>query len=192
MNIDISKIKTTHWSEILLQMTTNSCYQYAKDISYQEFWLMCQRGDWLLFFITKEGTTPRKLIVKAACQCARLSLPYIKAGELRPLKAIKTTELWLEDKATIKEVKNAAYAVYDVATNVSQAASAAANTVVYSDADAANAAYCAAAYVVDGVVDDVAKNIIRLETANIVRSIIPMPTEVVKQFERLVSMKAFW
>jgi len=218
MNIDTSKLKSTHWSELLLQMYSSSdCYDYARTISYKEFWSTCPRGDWLLFFAAKEGSTTHKLIVKAACQCARLSLPYIKAGDLIPLKAIETTELWLEDKATIEEVKLAAHAAYADATNVyaanpaaysayyaSYASASAAYAYAYFAADAATAAtdvaYATASYT-DYITSAAAyaaantsavKKEMQQKTADIVRSIIPMPTQAVNEFERLVKMKAFW
>ena len=162
-----------------------NCYDYARTISYKEFWDNCPRGDWLLFFTVKEGSTPHKLIVKVACQCTRLSISYVKQGELRPLKAIETTERWIEDKATIEEVKLAADAAYsaNAADSASYAAYYAAYSAAYSAASAA-AAYAYAAHAV--------KKEMQQKAADIVRSIIPMPTEAVKQFEHLVSMKAFW
>ena len=187
MNIDISKIKSTHWSDLLLQISTNSnCYDYARTISYKEFWDNSPRGDWLLYFAAKEGSTPHKLIVKAACQCARLSLPYVKQGELRPLQAIETTERWLEDKATIEEVNLAAAAAYAAYAAADYAAAyAAAAYAAYYAADAAYAASYAA-----NAIDS--KKEMQQKTADIVRSIIPMPTQAVSEFERLIKMKAFW
>ena len=211
MNIDTSKLKSTHWSELLLQMYSSSdCYNYARTISYKEFWSTCPRGDWLLFFAAKEGSTPHKLIVKVACQCARLSLPYVKKGDLRPRQAIEITELWLEDKATIEEVKLAADAAYSAAVanavyaanaaNAAYAAYAAANAAyaayaaaAYADVSAYAAAYAANAYAPAAYADvsDLKKEM-QQKTADIVRSIIPMPMQAVNEFERLVSMKAFW
>ena len=211
MNIDTSKLKSTHWSELLLQIGRNSdCYDYARIISYKEFWSTCPRGDWLLFFAAKEGSTTHKLIVKAACQCARLSLPYVKKGDLRPRQAIEITELWLEDKATIEEVKLAADAAYSAAVanavyaanaaNAAYAAYAAANAAyaayaaaAYADVSAYAAAYAANAYAPAAYADvsDLKKEM-QQKTADIVRSIIPMPTQAVNEFERLVKMKAFW
>jgi len=211
MNIDTSKLKSTHWSELLLQMYSSSdCYNYARTISYKEFWSTCPRGDWLLFFAAKEGSTTHKLIVKAACQCARLSLPYVKKGDLRPRQAIEITELWLEDKATIEEVKLAADAAYSAAVanavyaanaaNAAYAAYAAANAAyaayaaaAYADVSAYAAAYAANAYAPAAYADvsDLKKEM-QQKTADIVRSIIPMPMQAVNEFERLVSMKAFW
>jgi len=214
MNIDISKIKTTHWSELFLQINANSdCYDYARSISYQEFWDNSPRGDWLIYFAAKEGSVPRKLIVKAACQCVRLSLPYVKQDELRPFQAIETTELWLEDKATIEEVKlavdaaysanaadSASYAAYYAAAvaaatayaadSASYAADSASYAAYYAAAVAAATAYAPADYAAYAAY--AVKKEMQQKAADIVRSIIPMPTEAVKQFERLVSMKAFW
>ena len=186
MNIDISKIKTTHWSELFLQINANSdCYDYARSISYQEFWDNSPRGDWLIYFAAKEGSVPRKLIVKAACQCVRLSLPYVKQDELRPFQAIETTELWPEDKATIEEVKLAVDAAYSA-----NAADSASYAAYYAAAVAAATAYAPADYAAYAAY--AVKKEMQQKAADIVRSIIPMPTEAVKQFERLVSMKAFW
>jgi len=182
--IDTYKIKSTHWSELLLQMNAISdCYDYARTISYKKFWYTCQRGDWLLSFAANEGSTSHKLIVKAACQCARLSLPYIKQVELIPLKSIETTERWLEDKATIEEVKLAADAAYAYAYTYIAS--------VYASAAASHAAFYAvsdAAYATDAA----SKKEMQQKTADIVRSIISMPTQAVNEFERLVKMKAFW
>ena len=203
MQIDTSKIKSNHWSELLLQINAYSnCYYYARTISYKEFWDNSPRGDWLLHFVCNEGSTPRKLIVKAACQCARLSLPYVKQGELRPLKAIETTERWLEDKATIEEVKLAADAAYDAYAYDYDAADAYA--AAYAAYYAAYAAYAAAAYYAAYAASDAAsdasaasaasavKKEMQQKTADIVRRTIPMPTKAIKEFERLLTMKAFW
>ncbi|KKN40346.1 hypothetical protein LCGC14_0733980, partial [marine sediment metagenome] len=52
-------------------------------------WSQCARGDWMLWLIGRLNDD-RKALVRCACACARLALPYVKAGELRPLKAIET------------------------------------------------------------------------------------------------------
>jgi len=106
-------------------------------------WRGCERGDWMLWLVGKlagpVGDPRRKKLVLAACGCARLSLKYVKAGEERPRIAIETAERWAKGKATIEEVRAAAYAAADAA----YAAYAA-----YAAADAAYAAY-AAAYAAD-------------------------------------------
>jgi hypothetical protein len=197
MNIDTSKLKSTHWSDLFLQMNDmyncSDCLDYARTISYKEFWDNSPRGDWLLFFAAKEGSTPHKLIVKAACQCARLSLPYVKKGDLRPRQAIEITEKWIEDKATIKEVNLAAEAAYvSDAANTSYAAYRAAYHAAYAYAVNVDAAAAYAAYPAYSAIYTDSKKEMQQKTADIVRSIIPIPTQAVNEFERLIKIKAFW
>lgn len=52
--------------------------------------------------------TDKKLIVSAACQCARRALQYVPAREGSPLKAIETAEAWVEGRSTIDDVRAAA------------------------------------------------------------------------------------
>jgi hypothetical protein len=80
----------------------------------QELWNDCDRGDWMLWLIGKlsgeSGDDKRRQLVLVACQCARLSLKYVKEGELRPLIAIEIAEQWArcENNVSIEDVKNAA------------------------------------------------------------------------------------
>ena len=94
--------------------------------SLREAWTTCERGDWLLWLAAKIDID-RKIIVRAACDCARTALKYVKEGETRPLKAIETAEAWCEGKATIEEVRAAAYAAYAYAADADAAAYAAAD-----------------------------------------------------------------
>src|SRR5262245_2394940 len=63
-----------------------------------EAWQVCDRGDWMLWLAGRLSGAPksdsRKRLVLAVCACARLALPYVPAGETRPLKAIETAEQW--------------------------------------------------------------------------------------------------
>ena len=70
-------------------------------------WKTCPRGDWMLW-LAAEMNIDRKLLVQAACDCAELSLKFVKKGEDRPRKAIKTARLWADGEATIEEVRAAA------------------------------------------------------------------------------------
>jgi len=112
-------------------------------------WRDCERGDWMLWLVGKlagpVGDPRRKKLVLAACGCARLSLKYVKAGEERPRIAIETAEKWARGKATIEEVRIAAYAAYAAAYAVYAAAYAAyaAAYAAYAAAYAAYAAYAA-------------------------------------------------
>jgi hypothetical protein len=110
-------------------------------------WSECPRGDWLLWWAAKVGVE-RKVVVLAACACARLALPYVAAGELRPLKDIETAEAWYSGEASLGDVRAAYDAAYDAAYAADASAYAAAAIAYAAHAAAhaaADAAYAAAA-----------------------------------------------
>jgi hypothetical protein len=100
-------------------------------------WRACRRGGWLLWYCARVGVD-HKLLVRAACACARLALRYVPAGEPRPLAAIETAERWCDGAATLAEVRAAAHAAYAAAYN---AAAYAAAVAAYAAADAYAYAY---------------------------------------------------
>jgi hypothetical protein len=109
-------------------------------------WDACERGDWLLWYAAWTGVD-RRLVVRAACACARTALRYVPEGEDRPLRAIETAEAWTRGEATIEDVRRtaAAAAAYAYAS-----ADAAAYAAVYAAYAAAFAAFAAsAAYAAD-------------------------------------------
>lgn len=125
-----------------------------------EAWAKCERGDWMLWLLGKlvgePDTDSRKKLVLTVCKCARLALPYVKKGEVRPLKAIETTEAWArgDNGVSLVDVRTAASAA---ASTSSAAASYAADYADYattsadcassaSSAAAASSASCAASY----------------------------------------------
>lgn len=69
-------------------------------------WKKCRRGDWMLWLLDSLNAS-HDLIVLAACDCARLSLPYVQEGDRRPLKAIETAEAWVFGQANLMEVSAA-------------------------------------------------------------------------------------
>ncbi|WP_340641165.1 putative immunity protein, partial [Staphylococcus pseudintermedius] len=77
----------------------------------REIWESCERGDWMLW-IAARLEIDRKLIVTAACLCARQSLVHVRPGEERPRIAIETAERWVRGEATIEEVREARSAAY--------------------------------------------------------------------------------
>lgn len=95
-------------------------------------WAECPRGDWMLWIAARAGVE-RKLLVRAACDCVRTALKYVPKDELRPLRAIETAERWCEGKATLAEVRAAAYAY-------AAASAASAASVAVADAAASAAA----------------------------------------------------
>ena len=117
----------------------------------EEVWNLCERGDWLLWIAGKLPGVTRQRLVFAACQCARLALPFVDKNDLRPLKCIETTEAWTRDEATIEELESARGAAYAAA--------------------AAAAAYAAYAYAADAAADAAADGLKRVlrECADIVR-----------------------
>ena len=126
----------------------------------QELWDDCKRGDWMLWLAGKLSGEPegekRKRLVLTACKCARLSLVYVKDGELRPLKAIETAEKWAkgEDGVSIQDVREAADAAVSAADAAYAASAASAAYAAYAAAAASAAsAGGAAAYVADAAAD---------------------------------------
>ena len=101
----------------------NEAIEWGKQFdTLGEAWQKCERGEWMLWLLGKlsgkPGSDSRKKLVLAACGCARLSLPYVPKGEIRPLRAIETAEAWARGDAgiTLQMVKAAAaYAAYAAA-----------------------------------------------------------------------------
>jgi hypothetical protein len=164
----------------------------SKQKSVKQAWADCERGDWMLWLLGKlsgePGCEKRKKLVLAACGCARLSLKYVKKGEKRPLIAIQTAEKWANGKATIEEVRTAAYAAaaydaaaYDAAAAVAAyaAAYAAYDAAAYADAAVASAAsyaaaaYAAAAYDAYAAYDAAARKEVLKKCSDIVRKHYP-------------------
>jgi hypothetical protein len=102
-------------------------------------------------FAGPPGDERRKPLVAAACECVRLSLHLVTAGEDRPRVAIEIAEAWTRGEATLEQVRAAARAAADAAdaAYAAYAAAAAARAAYASSyaAAAADAAYAAAAYI---------------------------------------------
>ena len=113
----------------------------------------------MLWLLGKIPSTDRKILVLAACECARQSLHLVPEGEDRPRLAIETAEKWARGEASIEEVKTAAAAAYYAA-----AAYASADAAAYYAADAAGAATAA---------DAAAREESLAESAKIVRKYFP-------------------
>ncbi len=111
----------------------------------QALWADCKRGDWMLWLIGKLSGKPwchkRKQLVLTACKCARLALPYVEKGELRPLKTIETAEQWArgENGVTLDDVIHATYVTAN--TYVGYTTNATANAAAVAAASAAYTTY---------------------------------------------------
>jgi len=115
--------------------------KWAGRKTHKKAWETCKWGDWLLW-IAGRLDVDRKLLVLAACACARTALRFVPRGEDRPRIAIETAEAWVRGEATIEQVRNAALAALAAADAAAHAAYAAA----YAAADAAANAASRAAY----------------------------------------------
>ena len=122
--------------------------EWAGTRTIAQAWAECPRGDWMLWLLARLDAD-RQRIVRAACQCARLALPYVPSDELRPLAAIETAEAWTRGEATLVQVNAAAAAAY-AAAYAAYAYAYDAYTYAYdAAAAAAAAAYDAYTYAYD-------------------------------------------
>ncbi|KKL52844.1 hypothetical protein LCGC14_2281380 [marine sediment metagenome] len=116
----------------------------------EKAWINCKRGDWMLWLLGKlagePGSDSRKPLVLAACECARLSLPYVKKGDKRPLKAMEVAEQWAkgEGNITLEDVRAAAFYAASYAASAASSAAYSAASSAYSADSAASSAYSAA------------------------------------------------
>ena len=131
-----------HWTEKLEKIgACQEAVEWAfKQKSLAEAWKNCEKGNWMLWLAGKfsgpSGDQRRRKLVLAACECAKLSLAYVKPGEKRPAEALKIATAWaMGETVTLDELRVAAAA--DAATYAATYAAAAAY--------AAYAAYAAAA-----------------------------------------------
>jgi len=106
-------------------------------------WKSCERGDWMLWLLARRDVA-RAELVQLACQCARLALPYVQAGEERPLLAIVAAEQWAAEPTAANATSaglagvGAARASSDArtamaASHACRAAEEAAHTIVNAD-----------------------------------------------------------
>ena len=137
---------TTHWTDQLIALRAcNGAVEWAREQpDLATAWATCERGDWMLWLAGRLSGPPegegRKTLVLAACDCAELSLRYIREEWSRDVAAatLEVTRAWAHGEADIARVCEARYVCWDAAAAYAAAADA------YADAYAA-AAYAAAA-----------------------------------------------
>src|ERR1035437_102500 len=94
----------------------NEALKWLGDRDLTACWKECPRGDWMLW-LAGRANVDRKLLVTAACECAKLALPIYEAeypNDKRPHDAIKIALKWVIGKATIEEVRYAAIAALPI------------------------------------------------------------------------------
>ena len=106
-------------------------------------WELCPNAKWSLYAAATAGVD-RRLVVLAACACARTELPYLAREQEMSRLAIETAEAWARGEATVEEVHAASVAP------ASASAASAASAAYYAASDARYAyAYTASASAVD-------------------------------------------
>jgi hypothetical protein len=125
---------------------------WAKELppsaSLQQAWDLCPHADWLMWLLG-EVRADQKLIVLAACACARTALQYVPAGENRPRLAIDEAEKWVKGEVCKPWTAACAASAYtssgynsldEPTVNAAIHAASAASSVAFS-ADAYSTAY---------------------------------------------------
>jgi len=141
-----------HWSDKLTYLPCAEALTWLRaQPDAQTAWEKSKRGDWMLYHAGKlagaPGSDARRPLVLAACECARLVLLRVKAGESRPLLAIEAAERWArggDGAPTLQEVMRAVASPYVAAAHVSYAA---ADAVAHVSYFAVASPYVAAAHV---------------------------------------------
>jgi hypothetical protein len=135
-------------------------------------WTACERGDWMLWLLSRLSGPPnsksQKRFVACCCDVAELALPYAGKNEALCLKTLRSARAYVRGEQTLSDVREAAYAAR--AARAARAAAYAAYAAAYAAEDAAYAAraVCAAVYAAVG------KETLR-QAANIVRQHYPNP-----------------
>ena len=131
----------------------NELYEFSKNLTLQEFYETCPRGDWMLQILTLTHPTKKNELRLAAAHCAN-TVRHLMADK-RSTDVIDYIINNNGEKPPLKLIKNAAYAAYAAngyyaaATDAAYADSAAAYDAAAYAADAADAASASAAAAAD-------------------------------------------
>ena len=177
-------------------------FDFAKDLTLEQFLKTCQRGDWILWLFARINPSSLLELTLAKAHCANTVRHLMK--DARSIKAVDVAIAFGEGRATREELdaafasaSNAANAAYDYATSnaayvayAAYAASFAANVAnvayayaTYAASNASNAAAYAAEELIAPAYANVANaayfaNVARVEnrkqTADICRKYLPL------------------
>ena len=112
-----------------------------------EAWEVCDDARWMLHAAASVAVD-RRIVVLAACACARTALRHVPEDEARPLRAIETAEAWARGEATAVQARAASLDANDAAAAAYAAANAAYGNAAYAAYAAAYAGGDNAAYAV--------------------------------------------
>ena len=149
----------------------------------QTAWNNCQRGDWMMWLLSKTGVDQRISVI-LACRFARMALQYTDQTDNRSITAITAAEAWLANPCEDTRAAARAAAARAAAARAAAAAARAAAARAAAAADdaaaaaAARAAYADAAYAASAYAAAAAAAYADAaayaEQANIIREIIPV------------------
>ena len=150
-------------------------YEFAKDLTLEQFLNTCERGDWILWLFARTNKNDFAKLTEAKALCANTVRHLMK--DERSTKAIDVALRFVKNEATRDELNVAsfyAYAAYVAAAAYAAAAHVAAH-VAAADAAAYAAYVAAAAYAAAAVADAyaAAKKQNQKLTADICRKVLP-------------------
>ena len=136
------------------------------------------KGDpsWLIWLASRDGIVDRKVLVRATCKAVRTTPVGDKTlwkalTDERSRNAIVVAEQWVDGRATLDDVRKAAYTAYTAAN--AAAATAYAADAADAAADAADAAAYAAANAANAA--DATRQAHLARCAQLVRELMPQP-----------------
>jgi hypothetical protein len=144
-------MKTSHLTEIGACSDAVAWVKSHKFRTLESAWKKCDNGSWMLWYAGREagdvGDEKRKLLVSAACGCARLSLPIFEKrypNDNCVRNCIETAEKWARNEATLEEFQVSRKNCYDAAADIYDDAASAASYAAYSAASYSASATSAA------------------------------------------------
>lgn len=150
--------------------------------SLKSAWKACERGDWMLWYVSKACGEDRQKLVLAARACARQALKYVAKIDTRPLQAIETAETWAQGDGRVKTehvrfVVDDTTSVYSAANMVAavRAATYAAAAVYFAPTAHVTTIQASSAIATDSAAFDTVKKEELKKCADIVREFYPTP-----------------
>ena len=104
-----------------------NCFDFAKDLTLEQFLNTCERGDWILWLFARMNPDCLRELTLVKAHCANTVRHLMK--DARSLKAVDVAIAFGEGRATRKELDDAADAAFAVADADAAYATAASRAV---------------------------------------------------------------
>jgi hypothetical protein len=151
-------------------------FDFAKDLTLEQFLSTCHRGDWILWLFARINRKSFRELTLAKGHCANTVRELMK--DERSTKAVDVAIAFGEGKATREELDAAAAGAYAAAAGAYAAGAYAAGAAYAAGVGAAAAAGAAAAYAAGaagaGAAYAAAKKQNQKQTADICRKYLPL------------------